>query len=51
MNYLDIARAHEIKKIQVKDCEVIINGVKSYFYSHARIAKAVANKLKNFLTK
>lgn len=47
MNYRDIAKAHELKSVRVNGNEIIINqGEATYVYSHAKIAKAVAKKLK-----
>lgn len=50
MNYKDILQAHELKSIKVNGNKLIINkGEATYIYSHAKIARAVAFKLKNFL--
>ena len=49
MNYKDILAITSIKKVQVKDKVLIVNGILKFEYSHCKIAKAVANKLKNFV--
>lgn len=50
MNFKDIAQTHELKSVKVKGNELIINGGEaSYIYSHAKIARAVALKLKNLI--
>lgn len=47
MNYKDIARAHELKSVKVSGNKVVVNqGEDVYAYNSARIAKAVAKKLK-----
>ena len=50
MNFKEIAKAHELKSVRVKGNSLIINqGEATYIYSHAKIAKAVALKLKNLI--
>ena len=50
MNFKDIAKAHELKSVRVKGNSLIINqGEATYIYSHNKIAKAVALKLKNLI--
>lgn len=49
MNYVSIVKAHDIETVKVKGTNVLVNNMFSFNYSHAKIAKAVANKLKMFI--
>lgn len=49
MNYKDILELMIIKKVKVKGNVLIVNDNFNFKYSHSKVAKAVANKLKNFI--
>lgn len=49
MFYLDIAKAHDIKKVRVIKNKLIINDEFFYFYKYDTVAQAVAKKLRNFI--
>lgn len=49
VNYQDIVRSHKIETIRVIGKNVLVNNMFSFNYSNARIAKAVATKLKMFV--
>ena len=49
MHYKEILKLTTIEKIRVKDNLLIINDDLTFSYTHNKIAKAVASKLKNFI--